>query len=60
MTTDACGEFLAAVDQLRDDGGTVRLTAHTSSVSADAWSAPTPAASGAESAPATPEADSAS
>ncbi|MFE7811344.1 hypothetical protein ACFU5P_05050 [Streptomyces sp. NPDC057433] len=56
MTTDACGEFLAAVDQLRDDGGTVRLTAHTSSISADAWSAPT---TGAESAPATPEADSA-
>ncbi|MFF2941250.1 hypothetical protein ACFVSQ_15555 [Streptomyces niveus] len=56
MTTDVCGEFLAAVDQLRDDGGTVRLTAHTSSVSADAWSAP----AGAESAPATPEADSAS
>ncbi|MET7290830.1 hypothetical protein ABZS79_01495 [Streptomyces griseoloalbus] len=56
MTTDACGEFLAAVDQLRDDSGTVRLTAHTSSVSADAWNAP---ATGAESAPATPEADSA-
>ncbi|CAL9411519.1 hypothetical protein [Streptomyces sp. enrichment culture] len=55
MTTDACGDFLAAVDQLRDDGGTVRLTAHTSSVSTDAWSAPAPAA---ESAPATPEADS--
>ncbi|MFJ3824966.1 hypothetical protein [Streptomyces nodosus] len=55
MTTDACGEFLAAVDQLRDDDGTVRLTAHTSSVSADAWSAP---ATGAD--PATPEADSAS
>ncbi|WP_193241488.1 hypothetical protein [Streptomyces phaeolivaceus] len=58
MTTDACGEFLAAVDQLRDDDGTVRLTAHTSSVSADAWSTP---ATGAESAPAaTAEADSAS
>ncbi|MFC8867988.1 hypothetical protein ACFUAC_10085 [Streptomyces sp. NPDC057148] len=56
MTTDLCGEFLAAVEQLRDDGGTVRLTAHTSSVSADAWSTPV----GTESAPATPEADSAS
>ncbi|MFI1445235.1 hypothetical protein [Streptomyces fructofermentans] len=56
MTTDECDEFLAAVDQLRD-GGTVRLTAHTSSVSADAWSAP---ATGAETAPATPQADSAS
>ncbi|MFK0120121.1 hypothetical protein [Streptomyces sp. NPDC090994] len=56
-TTDTCDEFLAAVDQLRDDGGTVRLTAHTSSVSADAWSAPD---TGAEPAPATPAADSAS
>ena len=54
-TTDACGEFLARVDQLRDDGA-VRLTAHTSSVSADAWSAPD---TGAESAPAAPPADSA-
>ncbi|MGW2652079.1 hypothetical protein ACWC1D_00230 [Streptomyces sp. NPDC001478] len=36
-TTDTCGEFLAAVEMLRDDDGTVRLTAHTSSVSADAW-----------------------
>ncbi|MEU2598174.1 hypothetical protein ACWGPD_15210 [Streptomyces hirsutus] len=52
-TTDACGEFLAAVNQLRDDS-TVRLTAHTSSVSADAWSAPD---TGAEPAPATPAAD---
>ncbi|MEV8128649.1 hypothetical protein AB0P07_32150 [Streptomyces sp. NPDC085944] len=56
MTTDACGEFLAAVDQLRDEGGTVRLTAHTSSVSADAWNAP---ATGADSAPVTSETDSA-
>ncbi|MFD4943564.1 hypothetical protein ACFWNT_13730 [Streptomyces sp. NPDC058409] len=38
-TTDTCGEFLAAVEKLRDDG-TVRLTAHTSSVSADAWTTP--------------------
>ncbi|MEF9902027.1 hypothetical protein [Streptomyces sp. P9-A2] len=52
-TTDACGEFLAAVNQLRDDS-TVRLTAHTSSVSADAWSAPDTEA---EPAPATPTAD---
>ncbi|MGW2695700.1 hypothetical protein [Streptomyces sp. NPDC001296] len=55
-TTDACGDFLAAVDQLRDDS-TVRLTAHTSSVSADAWIAPD---TGAEPAPATPATDSAS
>jgi hypothetical protein len=54
-TTDACGEFLAAVDKLRDDGGTVRLTAHTSSVSADAWSTPPTAG---EPTSATPEADS--
>ncbi|MFK0154285.1 hypothetical protein ACIQVK_19695 [Streptomyces sp. NPDC090493] len=54
-TTDACGEFLAAVDQLRDEPA-VRLTAHTSSVSADAWSAPD---TGAETAPATPTANSA-
>ncbi|MFI9490551.1 hypothetical protein ACIG8K_03100 [Streptomyces halstedii] len=39
-TTDPCGEFLAAVDKLHDGGGTVRMTAHTSSVSADAWSTP--------------------
>ncbi|MFG2439664.1 hypothetical protein [Streptomyces sp. NPDC048508] len=58
MTTDACGEFLAAVNKLHDDGGTVRLTAHTSSVSADAWSTPD---TDTESAPTTtPEADSAS
>ncbi|MFF4863505.1 hypothetical protein ACFY3J_17535 [Streptomyces sp. NPDC001231] len=54
-TTDECGEFLAAVDQLRDEG-TVRLTAHTSSVSADAWSTP----DAAEPATATPAADSTS
>lgn len=55
-TTDAGGEFLAAVDQLRDDHP-VRLTTHTSSVSADAWSTPN---TGAEPAPATPAADSTS
>ncbi|MEU9623317.1 hypothetical protein [Streptomyces sp. NPDC048155] len=54
-TTDTCGEFLAAVAKLRDDG-TVRLTAHTSSVSADAWTAPDPDA---QVTPATPT-DSAS
>ncbi|MER6526636.1 hypothetical protein [Streptomyces sp. NPDC001508] len=54
-TTDACGEFLACVDQLRDDSA-VRLTAHTSSVSADAWSDPD---AGVESAPAAPAAASA-
>ncbi|MEV0694100.1 hypothetical protein [Streptomyces sp. NPDC050388] len=54
-TTDACGEFLARVDQLRNDGA-VRLTAHTSSVSADAWSIPDASA---EPAPAAPAADSA-
>lgn len=53
--TDACDDFLAAVEQLRDDDSTVRLTAHTSSVSADAWSTPD---TDAESAPATPTADS--
>ncbi|MFD5443683.1 MULTISPECIES: hypothetical protein [Streptomyces] len=52
-TTDPCDEFLAAVDELRDDNGTVRMTAHTSSVSADAWSS-TPGTE-AEPAPATPE-----
>ncbi|MEU2026213.1 hypothetical protein ABZ565_29275 [Streptomyces sp. NPDC016469] len=36
---DACVEFLAAVEQLHDEH-TVRLTAHTSSVSADAWNTP--------------------
>ncbi|WP_254708917.1 hypothetical protein [Streptomyces lunaelactis] len=40
MTSDPCGEFLAAVEGLRDDNG-VRLTAHTASVSADAWAEPT-------------------
>ena len=55
MTTiDACDDFLAAVDKLRDDG-TVRLTAHTSSVSADAWTAP---AADTESTPVVPAAHS--
>ncbi|MGW3498596.1 hypothetical protein [Streptomyces sp. NPDC001020] len=38
-TTDECGAFLAAVEGL-GDGGPVRLTAHTSSVSADGWTDP--------------------
>ncbi|MFI8103478.1 hypothetical protein [Streptomyces sp. NPDC086023] len=36
--------FLAAVDTLRADEGAVRATAHTSSVSADGWTATEPAA----------------
>ncbi len=54
MTNDTCGEFLTEVEQLRDNGDTVRLTAHTSSVSADAWNTPF---TGAASAPDTPEAE---
>ncbi|MFF8618213.1 hypothetical protein [Streptomyces sp. NPDC015350] len=41
--------FLAAVGTLRADEGTVRATAHTSSVSADGWTA-TETASAAEGA----------
>ncbi|MEU9059124.1 hypothetical protein AB0D13_09665 [Streptomyces sp. NPDC048430] len=51
-TPDLCDEFLAAVDELRNDNGTVHMTAHTSSVSADAWSSITDTE--AEPAPATP------
>lgn len=47
-TSDTFEEFLAAVDDLHD-GGAVRLTAHTASVSADAWSEP---AESAQAAPA--------
>jgi hypothetical protein len=36
MTSDNCDDFLEAVEQLRDNEP-VQLTAHTSSVSADAW-----------------------
>ncbi|MFB7108682.1 hypothetical protein [Streptomyces sp. NPDC056291] len=50
--TGTFGDFLAAVEELRD-GGPVRLTAHTSSVSADAWTAP---AQDAPETPATPTA----
>lgn len=35
--------FLTAVDTLRADEDTVRATAHTSSVSADGWTAAEPA-----------------
>ncbi|MFB7025907.1 MULTISPECIES: hypothetical protein [unclassified Streptomyces] len=35
--------FLTAVDTLRADEDTVRATAHTSSVSADGWTATEPA-----------------
>ncbi|GHG13442.1 hypothetical protein ACFFSH_31705 [Streptomyces filamentosus] len=35
--------FLATVDTLRAGEGTVRATAHTSSVSADGWTAAEPA-----------------
>lgn len=51
-TTDLCDEFLDALDELRNDNGTVHMTAHTSSVSADAWSSAPDTET--EPAPATP------
>lgn len=39
MTTDEIADFLSAVDELRADDDQVRTTAHTSSVSAEGWSA---------------------
>lgn len=36
-TETTFGDFLAAVDELREDDKAVRTTAHTSSVSAEDW-----------------------
>ncbi|MEW1719738.1 hypothetical protein [Streptomyces sp. NPDC093109] len=38
--TEPYDEFLDAVETLRDDNATVRVSAHTSSVSAEAWTDP--------------------
>lgn len=44
-TETTFGDFLAAVDALREDDTTVRTTAHTASVSAEDWTSG-PSASG--------------
>ncbi|WP_255466245.1 MULTISPECIES: hypothetical protein [Nocardia] len=36
-TSDEITHFLAAVEQLRDDEGAIRTTAHTSSIIATGW-----------------------
>lgn len=36
-TTDEITDFLAAVENLRDDEGAIRTTAHTSSIIATGW-----------------------